>query len=235
MKAKIKKNIVSAMAVLLALLLVFTGIRVHAAWSDYGLPDSGTGSIKLSLYYEEDRGGSRSRVYIDGVSFELYRVWTISSDGKATVHAPFDTLLSPEDLVSADTEFDELEGAAPSDSVRKLARDMAALCDLAALYATTALSDHEGRIMLSDIPFGGYLFVPVNEAGSITKLVLNPDGSRKEYIIDPFLVSVPVCFSQAEGTIPAGYKAEVDAFVKISIGCEEVPTTEPPTTTEPPA
>ncbi|MBR0175790.1 MAG: hypothetical protein IJQ22_09870, partial [Bacteroidales bacterium] len=65
------KNRISAGAgILLALLLCLSGISVRAAWSDFGLPESGQGSVSLTLAYEKDDAGQRSRVAVAGADNE---------------------------------------------------------------------------------------------------------------------------------------------------------------------
>lgn len=219
---------------MLALLLCLSGISVRAAWSDFGLPESGQGSVSLTLAYEQDDAGQRSRVAVAGVGFRVYQLWTLSSDGSARVQTPFGELLREEDL--AGDEWKEPAGVAPSESVRKLACDLAELAEgqEAAVYAITRASDSQGQTKLTKLPFGAYLFVPVNQAGDVTKVVTRGDGSREEYTVAPFLLTVPV---RADSPGTPAYQTEVEAFVKLSVWVKEVPpATEPPTepVTEPP-
>ncbi|MBQ7145747.1 MAG: hypothetical protein IJR95_03150 [Lachnospiraceae bacterium] len=230
------KNRISAGAgILLALLLCLSGISVRAAWSDFGLPESGQGSVSLTLAYEKDDAGQRSRVAVAGVGFRVYQLWTLSSDGSARVQAPFNELLQEEDLFG-DTAFNEPAGTAPKEAIRKMAGDLAELAEgqEAAVYAVTKASDSQGRTKLTKLPFGAYLFVPVNQAGDVTKVVTRGDGTREEYTVAPFLLTVPVR-ADSPGTL--AYQTEVEGFVKLSVWVKEVPpATEPPTepVTEPP-
>ena len=234
MRRGLKNRISAGAGILLALLLCLSGISVRAAWSDFGLPESGQGSVSLTLAYEKDDAGQRSRVAVAGVGFRVYQLWTLASDGSARVQAPFGELLREEDL--AGDEWKEPAGVAPSESVRKLAWDLAELAEgqEAAVYAITGASDSQGRTKLAKLPFGAYLFVPVNQAGDVTKVVTRGDGSREEYTVAPFLLTVPV---RADSPGAPAYQTEVEAFVKLSVWVKEVPpTTEPPTepVTEPP-
>lgn len=218
---------------LLALLIMAAPLRAYAAgWVDYGLPASGTGSLRLTVSYEEDIDGKRVSEKLSGISFDVYRVWDLKSDGSIVVLEPFTDMITAEELQDEDGDYSSLSGSTPPESVRKQAKDLAKRAEETNLefLFTTEPTDENGRIQADDLSFGGYLFVPCAESEEATKIEVAADGTRILYTVSCMLATIPM--RTGEGI--TDYTADVEAAAKLSVVKETVPpeTTPPETTPE---
>ena len=156
------------------------------------------GSITIDVTHQEDIDGNRIDTTIPGVSFKVYQIWT------------YDNLDDPENVkIVFNDEFKnivDINVNMSEDEIQKTAgKFLDAAKDSLKLFSTN-LSDSNGRITLSNLKLGAYLFV--NEE------VIEYDGAL--YQIMPFLITVP-------RKINGEYVYDVKALPKLSIVKDEPP------------
>ena len=181
----------------IVILLMIIGALGVRTFDIHGEDD---GSITIDLIHQEDKDGTRIDTPIPGIEFDVYHVWQYQfskNDDKEEIdillHNSFNNIVT----ITSDMSEDEIQ--------KKVSLFVENIDDVDPIM-TTVPSDKDGRIVVSGLELGGYLFV--------MKETIEYDGYL--YQVSPFLVSIP-------RNIENNWLYDVNAFPKLEIIKDEPP------------
>ena len=183
---KLTRSIVISLMILLTLCV-----------NTFNIVGEDTGSVTIDLIHQEDKDGKRIDTPIPGVEFDVYQLWTYVNVSDEKINIKLNNSFENKVEITSDMSEDEIQKKALTFMENIEGEDP---------LLTTSKSDSNGRIIVSDLQLGGYLFV--------MKDIVEYDGAL--YEVSPFIITVP-------RNINGDWLRDVNAFPKLEIVKDEPP------------
>ena len=183
---KLTKSIVVSLMILLTLCV-----------NTFNIVGEETGSVTIDLIHQEDKDGKRIDTPIPGVEFDVYQLWTYEDINEEEINIILNNSFENKVEITSDMSEDEIQKKALTFMENIEGEDP---------LLTTSKSDSNGRIVVSELELGGYLFV--------MKDIVEYDGAL--YEVSPFIITVP-------RNINGDWLTDVNAFPKLEIVKDEPP------------
>ena len=183
---KLTRSIVISLMILLTLCV-----------NTFNIVGEDTGSVTIDLIHQEDKDGKRIDTPIPGVEFNVYQLWTYEDINEEEINIILNNSFENKVEITSDMSEDEIQKKALTFMENIEGEDP---------LLTTSKSDSNGRIVVSGLELGGYLFV--------MKDIVEYDGAL--YEVSPFIITVP-------RNINGDWLTDVNAFPKLEIVKDEPP------------
>lgn len=183
---KLTRSIVISLMILLTLCV-----------NTFNIVGEETGSVTIDLIHQEDKDGKRIDTPIPGVEFDVYQLWTYEDINEEEINIILNNSFENKVEITSDMSEDEIQKKALTFMENIEGEDP---------LLTTSKSDSNGRIVVSGLELGGYLFV--------MKDIVEYDGAL--YEVSPFIITVP-------RNINGDWLTDVNAFPKLEIVKDEPP------------
>ena len=183
---KLTRSIVISLMILLTLCV-----------NTFNIVGEDTGSVTIDLIHQEDKDGKRIDTPIPGVEFDVYQLWTYVNVSDEEINIKLNNSFENKIEITSDMSEDEIQKKALTFKENIEGEDP---------LLTTSKSDSNGRIVVSELELGGYLFV--------MKDIVEYDGAL--YEVSPFIITVP-------RNINGDWLTDVNAFPKLEIVKDEPP------------
>ena len=183
---KLTRSIVISLMILLTLCV-----------NTFNIVGEDTGSVTIDLIHQEDKDGKRIDTPIPGVEFDVYQLWTYEDINEEEINIKLNNSFENKVEITSDMSEDEIQKKALTFMENIEGEDP---------LLTTSKSDSNGRIVVSELELGGYLFV--------MKDIVEYDGAL--YEVSPFIITVP-------RNINGDWLTDVNAFPKLEIVKDEPP------------
>lgn len=183
---KLTRSIVISLMILLTLCV-----------NTFNIVGEDTGSVTIDLIHQEDKDGKRIDTPIPGVEFDVYQLWTYEDINEEEINIILNNSFENKVEITSDMSEDEIQKKALTFMENIESEDP---------LLTTSKSDSNGRIVVSGLELGGYLFV--------MKDIVEYDGAL--YEVSPFIITVP-------RNINGDWLTDVNAFPKLEIVKDEPP------------
>ena len=183
---KLTRSIVISLMILLTLCV-----------NTFNIVGEDTGSVTIDLIHQEDKDGKRIDTPIPGVEFDVYQLWTYEDISEEEINIKLNNSFENKVEITSDMSEDEIQKKALTFMENIEGEDP---------LLTTSKSDSNGRIVVSGLELGGYLFV--------MKDIVEYDGAL--YEVSPFIITVP-------RNINGDWLTDVNAFPKLEIVKDEPP------------
>ena len=183
---KLTRSIVISLMILLTLCV-----------NTFNIVGEDTGSVTIDLIHQEDKDGKRIDTPIPGVEFNVYQLWTYEDLSEEEINIILNNSFENKVEITSDMSEDEIQKKALTFMENIEGEDP---------LLTTSKSDSNGRIVVSELELGGYLFV--------MKDIVEYDGAL--YEVSPFIITVP-------RNINGDWLTDVNAFPKLEIVKDEPP------------
>ena len=183
---KLTRSIVISLMILLTLCV-----------NTFNIVGEDIGSVTIDLIHQEDKDGKRIDTPIPGVEFDVYQLWTYVNVSDEEINIKLNNSFENKVEITSDMSEDEIQKKALTFKENIEGEDP---------LLTTSKSDSNGRIIVSDLQLGGYLFV--------MKDIVEYDGAL--YEVSPFIITVP-------RNINGDWLTDVNAFPKLEIVKDEPP------------
>lgn len=183
---KLTRSIVISLMILLTLCV-----------NTFNIVGEDTGSVTIDLIHQEDKDGKRIDTPIPGVEFDVYQLWTYENVSDEETKILLNNSFENKVEITSDMSEDEIQKKALTFMENIEGKDP---------LLTTSKSDSNGRIVVSELKLGGYLFV--------MKDIVEYNGAL--YEVSPFIITVP-------RNINGDWLTDVNAFPKLEIVKDEPP------------
>ena len=183
---KLTRSIVISLMILLTLCV-----------NTFNIVGEDTGSVTIDLIHQEDKDGKRIDTPIPGVEFDVYQLWTYEDISEEDINIKLNNSFVNKVEITSDMSEDEIQKKALTFMENIEGQDP---------LLTTSKSDSNGRIVVSGLELGGYLFV--------MRDIVEYDGAL--YEVSPFIITVP-------RNINGDWLTDVNAFPKLEIVKDEPP------------
>lgn len=188
-----KNRLIKYIGLVLALVL-FVALPAGLVKASSEYPDlSGTGSVNITLTGRVGNVAPYTIVPIEGGQYDVYQIWSLDEEGVIKVNAPFDEAVDANGNIlelNGEDLHETLETGRSEEFLKRVdAYSMQAF--LAEPMLTTDISDAEGKIRVTDLPMGGYLFLSKGP-------IVDPEDDSKSWNIADFMISVPVLTDSGE-------------------------------------